>query len=231
MREKIKTIVVAGCLLALIVICYNAGEHLKRSSLNGRETSGSVSGSGTGTLIVLDAGHGGIDVGKMGVNGAEEKEINLKITLKIKKLLTEEGISVLMTRSDDNRLGDTQKDDLKERVRIINEEQPVLTVSVHQNSYKGSEVRGPQVFYYTDSDAGRSAARILQAELNQIDPAYSREEKGNNSYYILKNAKVPVVIVECGFLSNAKEADLLISDEYQDMVAGAVAEGVKKYID
>ena len=231
LREKAKTIAVAGCLLALIIICYHAGEHLKRSALNDRETSGSVSGSGTGTLIVLDAGHGGIDVGKMGVNGAEEKEINLKISIKIKKLLTKEGISVLMTRSSDDRLGDTQKDDLKERVRIMNKERPALAVSVHQNSYKGAEVRGPQVFYYTDSDAGRSAARILQAELNQIEPAYSREEKGNDSYYILKNAKAPAVIIECGFLSNPEEAEMLVTDEYQDMVAGVVAEGIKKYID
>ena len=87
------------------------------------------------------------------------------------------------------------------------------------------------MFYYTDSDAGRPAARILQEELNRIDPVYSREAKGNSSYYILKNAEVPVVIVECGFLSNVEEEELLISDEYQDTVAGAVSEGIKKYID
>ena len=217
-----------GCLLALLIICYKAGEQLKAGILNGRETAGSVSGSGT--LIVLDAGHGGIDVGKMGVNGAEEKEINLKISLKIKKLLTEDGISVVMTRSDNDRLGDTQKADLKERVRIMNEKHPVLAVSIHQNSYEGAEVRGPQVFYYTDSDAGRSAARILQEELNRIDPVYSREAKGNSSYYILKHAKVPVVIVECGFLSNAEEAAKLVTDEYQEKIASAVAAGIIQYI-
>lgn len=218
-----------GCLLALLIICYKAGEQLKAGILNGRETAGSVSGSGT--LIVLDAGHGGIDAGKTGVNGAQEKKINLEISLKIKNLLVEDGVSVVMTRSDDDRLGDTQKADLKERVRIMNEEQPVLAVSIHQNSYERAGVRGPQVFYYTDSDAGRSAAKILQEELNQVDPAHSREEKGNNSYYILKNAEVPVVIIECGFLSNPEEAEMLATDEYQDTVAGAVAEGIKKYID
>lgn len=229
MHEKLRTIAVIGCLLAVIIACYNAGERIKGHILNGRETAGSVSGSGT--LVVLDAGHGGVDAGKTGINGAEEKKINLKISLKIKKLLEEDGVLVVMTRSDDNRLGDTQKADLKERVRIMNEEQPVLAVSIHQNSYEGTEVRGPQVFYYTDSDAGRSAAKILQEELNQIEPAYSREEKGNSSYYILKNAEVPVVIVECGFLSNVEEAEMLVSNEYQDTLSEAVAEGIKKYID
>lgn len=229
MREKLRITAVIGCLLVLIIICYNAGEKLQGYILKGRETSGSVSGSGT--LIVLDAGHGGIDAGKTGVNGAQEKKINLEISLKIKNLLVEDGVSVVMTRSDDDRLGDTQKADLKERVRIMNEEQPVLAVSIHQNSYERAGVRGPQVFYYTDSDTGRSAAKILQEELNQVDPAHSREEKGNNSYYILKNAEVPVVIIECGFLSNPEEAEMLATDEYQDTVAGAVAEGIKKYID
>ena len=229
MYDKLRTIAVIGCLLAVIIACYNAGERIKGHILNGRETAGSVSGSGT--LVVLDAGHGGVDAGKTGINGAEEKKINLKISLKIKKLLEEDGVLVVMTRSDDNRLGDTQKADLKERVRIMNEEQPALAVSIHQNSYQGAGVRGPQVFYYADSKEGKTAAGILQEKLNQINPAYSRDEKGNNSYYILKNTEVPVVIVECGFLSNADEAAELVSDEYQDAMAAAVTEGIKQYIE
>ena len=229
MRRKMSIIVSIMVLLAMIAACCSFGEMLQTNIAQSRESSASVSDGGR--LVILDPGHGGIDAGKIGVNNAEEKEINLKISLKIKKLLTEDGISVVMTRSDNDRLGDTQKADLKERVRIMNEKHPVLAVSIHQNSYEGAEVRGPQVFYYTDSDAGRSAARILQEELNRIDPVYSREAKGNSSYYILKNAEVPVVIVECGFLSNVEEEELLISDEYQDTVAGAVSEGIKKYID
>ena len=193
-----------------------------------RESSASVSDGGR--LVILDPGHGGIDAGKIGVNNAEEKEINLKISLKIKTLLEREGISVMMTRTDDERLSDTHRSDLEERVRIMNEEKPRLVVSVHQNSYQSPEVKGPQVFYYTGSVEGRKAAEILQSGLNEIDPSYSRTAKENSSYYILKRAEVPVVIVECGFLSNADEADKLISDEYQEVVAKAIAEGITGYV-
>ncbi len=229
MFEKLKWIVLIAGMFALIVICRRAGEKLKDFILDERETSADV--SGTTELIVLDPGHGGVDTGKIGTNNAEEKEVNLKVSLKINAILEESDIAVVMTRSDDNRLADTQREDLKERVRIMNEEQPVLAVSIHQNSYQETGVKGPQVFYYTESEEGKTAAGILQEKLNQIDPTCSREEKGNNSYYILKNTEVPAVIVECGFLSNPDEAEKLVSDEYQDTIANAVAEGIKQYIE
>ena len=221
MRGRVKWIVLITGMIAVINICHRAGERLKHLILDERETSASV--SETGSVIVLDPGHGGVDAGKIGINNAEEKEINLKISLKIKKLLEGNGITVVMTRTDDNRLADTQKEDLKERVRIMNEEQPALAVSIHQNSYQGAGVRGPQVFYYAGSKEGKTAAGILQEKLNQNALSQS-DEKENNSYYILKNTEVPVVIVECGFLSNADEAAELVSDEYQDAMAAAVTE-------
>lgn len=229
MREKLETIVVIIALLLLITACGVVGEMLKKHILIDEETSAVVSREER--LVVLDPGHGGMDAGKIGVNGAEEKEINLDISLKIKKFLEENDISVIMIRESDERLADTQKGDLKERVRIMNEERPELVVSIHQNSYQGADVRGPQVFYYTDSDTGRSAAEMIQSELNGIEPAYSREAKANTSYYILKNSEVPVIIAECGFLSNAEEAENLINEEYQETVANAVARGIQKYIE
>ena len=187
-------------------------------------------------VIVIDSGHGGIDPGVVGIDGLEEKGINLKIAGYLGGYLEKEGFRVVFTREDDRGLYEEdspnkKNQDLKNRCALIRETAPVLTISIHQNSYQDQSVCGPQVFYYTDSDAGRSAAKILQEELNQIEPAYSREEKGNSSYYILKNAEVPVVIVECGFLSNAEEAEMLVSNEYQDTLSEAVAEGIKKYID
>ena len=182
MRGKLKFTALIGCLAVMIIICRKAGEQVRTYIMNDRETAAGVSGSER--LIVLDAGHGGIDAGKTGVNDAKEKDINLKIALKIKTLLEQADIPVVMTRDGDDRLGGTQKEDLRERVRIMNEERPVLAVSIHQNSYQGAEVRGPQLFYYTDSDEGRGAAEILQEELNQIDPEHARDAKGNDSYYI-----------------------------------------------
>ena len=221
MCRKMKAAVMIAVMIAVIVICRDAGKRLKESIMEAAETGAEASGSCL---------HGGIDAGKIGINNAEEKQINLEISLKIKKLLEDGGITVIMTRTEDNRLADTQKQDLMERVKIMNEEQPALVVSIHQNSYQESGVRGPQVFYYTDSAEAETAAEILQSELNKMDPSYTRKEKANSSYYILKQTEVPVVIVECGFLSNAEEAEKLKSEEYQNTVANAVVSGIEKYI-
>lgn len=214
-------------LLFVIIACGRAGNAVREHMLTVRETTASAA---EGTLIILDPGHGGADAGKTGENGAEEKTINLRISLITKKYLEEQGISVILTRKDDDRLADTQKQDLRERVHIINEEKPVLAVSIHQNSYQGTGVRGPQVFYYPDSEKGRKAAETVQAELNSINEDYTREIKSNASYYILKNADVPAVIAECGFLSNPEEAELLVDEEYQETLARAIAKGIRKYI-
>ena len=128
-------------------------------------------------LVLLDPGHGGIDAGKTGINGAKEKDINLNIALYIKKLLEKEKISVIMTRAEDCRLAETQVEDLKERVRIMNEEQPVLAVSIHQNSYHDESVRGAQVFYYSDSAKGKKAGEIMQNALNENLEGNGKEAK------------------------------------------------------
>ena len=228
MRRKLEIIVSIMILLAMIAASGSLGKILRENVVQSRESSATVLSDSK--KVVLDPGHGGIDAGKIGINNEKEKEINLKISLKIKKMLENEGISVIMTRTDDARLADTHRGDLEERVRIMNEEQPALVVSIHQNSYQDPEVKGPQVFYYTGAVEGKKAAEILQSGLNMIDSSYSRTAKENSSYYILKWTEVPVVIVECGFLSNAEEAGKLISNEYQETIAGAVAEGIMDYM-
>src|SRR5699024_5545690 len=102
-------------------------------------------------------GHGGKDPGKVAVNGVEEKDINLKIALFTKEYLEAEGVEVVMTRAEDERLADTQVGDLKQRVSLMNSQNPVLAVSIHQNSYHEESVRGAQVFYYADSEEGKAA--------------------------------------------------------------------------
>ena len=154
----------------------------------------------------------------------------LSIALYIKKLLEKEKISVIMTRAEDCRLAETQVEDLKERVRIMNEEQPVLAVSIHQNSYHDESVRGAQVFYYSDSAKGKKAGEIMQNALNENLEGNGKEAKANRSYYILKKTEVPVIIVECGFLSNYEEAEKLADEEYQQTMADVVREGIVNYI-
>ena len=229
MMKKAGVIVTLAALIGMILLCRAGSGMLRERIAEGREVSARPE-SREGCLVIIDPGHGGLDAGKIGVNGEEEKEINLNISLKIQKLLKEQGVEVEMTRTEDERLGETQVEDLKARVSLMNEKNPDLVISIHQNSYHEESVSGAQVFYYTDSAEAETAAEILQSELNKIDPSYTRKEKANSSYYILKQTEVPVVIVECGFLSNAEEAEKLISEEYQNTVANAVVSGIEKYI-
>ena len=184
MKKKVKILSVAVILGLLAVYCFRAGEFLREHLAEGRDTVGRLTAASeerNENLIVLDPGHGGIDGGKIGVNGAEEKEINLKISLKIKETLENAGMTVVMTREDDQRLAESQVEDLKKRASLMNEQNAVLTVSIHQNSYHEAGVSGAQVFYYTDSAEGKLAAQILQEALKGLDPENTKEEKGNNT--------------------------------------------------
>ena len=215
--------------IMLIILCQILSLKLEKriDNYNRAKETFKISGD---ALIILDAGHGGLDSGKIGINDQEEKDINLKIALKIKKLLEEQGISVMMTRSADERLSETQTEDLKARTEIMNRSNAALAVSIHQNSFRDSSVSGAQVFYYPDSDEGRKAADAIQEELNDMQPDNRKEVKANDTYYILKNTEIPVVIVECGFLSNYTEAEKLADDSYQSVVAGTVVRGILQYI-
>lgn len=186
--------------------------------------------------IVVDAGHGGADPGKIGINKAEEKDINLQVAKYLKKMLEESGIKVVMTRNDEKGLysegaNNKKVEDMRKRCEIIEKAHPVFTVSIHQNSYPEESVKGAQVFYYGESAEGKKLADTLQASLvQQLDPSNHRQAKSNKSYYLLKKTSSPTVIVECGFLSNSKEAELLVTKEYQEKVAEAVHMGILQHL-
>lgn len=180
--------------------------------------------------VVLDPGHGGEDPGKVGVNDALEKDINLQIAMKVKTLLEAEGIEVVMTREDDE-VPDAKREDMQERVKLINDTKPDIAVSIHQNSYGDASVRGAQVFYYTTSAVSQEAAQVLQEEFWTIDEGHKRQIKANDSYYILKKTQVPTIIVECGFLSNQEEAENLLTEDYQEQIALAICNGITKWLD
>lgn len=186
--------------------------------------------------VLVDPGHGGKDPGMVGAGGLEEKGINLDISLKLKKRLEGKGFHVVLTRETDEGLYDEQAEnkklqDLKRRIRLIEEESPDLVVSIHQNSYHEETVRGAQVFYYTDSAQSERAAELIQAAFREADPGNTKKAKGNSTYYILKKTEVPVVIAECGFLSNREEAVKLADEEYQQEMAEAAAKGVMRYLE
>lgn len=189
-----------------------------------------------GKVIVLDAGHGGADPGKVGTGGLTEKEVNLTIALLLQEQLEAEGIEVVMTRTTDMSLGDqnagNQKmEDLNTRVRLLEEAEADLAVSIHQNSFGDPSVSGPQVFYYTGSEEGERAAVCLQEALNsELQIAKPRVVKANDSYYLLKKTSGVLVIAECAFLSNPKEEALLRDTEYLMRVAEALKEGILAYL-
>jgi N-acetylmuramoyl-L-alanine amidase len=220
-------------------------------------------GAGTKAVVAIDAGHGGFDPGKVGTAGVKEKDINLAIALKTEKLLKDSGYTVIMTREEDEALcsGDeTNKKmtDLKNRVLTINQAEPAVAVSIHQNSYSAS-TKGAQVFYYEaqgetaakaadtgnlaqgaasggaetagGGNTGKRLASVMQNTLREwMGDGNERVEKGNSSYYMLKNVSCPFVIVECGFLSNPQEEEMLCKDEYQQKISEAICEGIENFL-
>lgn len=183
--------------------------------------------------IVLDAGHGGRDDGCSGVNGTKESEINLAITKKIKDLLEDYGFEVTLTRKDEKGLYEEDVDnyklsDMAKRMEIIEKAKPNFVISIHQNSYSDSSQRGAQAFYQEGDELGKSFAESMQTQLFAQLPN-ARESANKGDYYILNETGYPAIIVECGYLTNAEEEALLITDDYQTKVAYAIVCGVVKF--
>ena len=186
-------------------------------------------------VVVIDAGHGGTDPGKVGVDGSLEKDINLAVAKRLKTYLEQDDIRVIMTRETDTGLysdTDSRKKmaDMKKRCEIIEESGADLVVSIHQNSYHEENVFGAQVFYYKTSTEGEKAAAVIQEALQEVNPENTKKIKANDTYYLLKKTEVPTVIVECGFLSNYAEAEKLVSEDYQKKLAEAVTKGILQYL-
>ncbi len=191
--------------------------------------------TGTKEVIVIDPGHGGFDPGKVGVAGTLEKDINLSIAKLLDEVLAESGYVVYMTRDSDMALcqgneSSKKMADMNNRVALIEKTDPALTVSIHQNSYS-TGTKGAQVFYYSASEQGKELATILQQSIKDTigDDNY-RVEKANDSYYMLRKVSSPLVIVECGFLSNPEEEALLKDEKYQEKMAKGIAEGIENFL-
>lgn len=187
-------------------------------------------------VVAIDAGHGGNDPGKIGIDGTLEKDINLKIAMKLKKYLEASDVDVVLTRENDNGLysaKDSRKKmaDMTKRCDIINDAKPALTVSIHQNSYHQEEISGGQVFYYKKSEKGKELAEIIQKRFDfLLGEKNTRLAKPNDNYYLLLHVRTPIVIVECGFLTNSKESALLNTEDYQDRVAYTIHMGIMNYL-
>ncbi|NLL71893.1 MAG: N-acetylmuramoyl-L-alanine amidase CwlD [Epulopiscium sp.] len=186
-------------------------------------------------IIAIDPGHGGIDPGRIGEQGLDEKDLNLQISLYLQQYLEQSGAHAWMTRREDKGLyeeSDTNKKraDLKKRIQMINDSQADVTISIHQNSFPQKQYKGAQVFYHADSEKAKRLAELIQAELiSFVDPSNHREIKSNDTYYILKQSHMPTVIVECGFISNPEEERKLNDENYQQKIAWGIYVGIMKY--
>ncbi len=184
--------------------------------------------------VVIDAGHGGIDGGVSGrTTKVKESDLNLAIAMELKDCLTDMGFEVTLTRKTEAGLyGSTakgfKKRDMQKRKEIIQNADPALVISVHQNFYPSKSTRGGQVFYAKNSEEGKRLALRLQNRLNGL---YKEEgAKGRTAtkgeYFMLECAPCPSVIVECGFLSNPSDEALLKKGAFQRRLAACLAAGV-----
>ncbi len=177
-------------------------------------------------VVVLDPGHGGFDVGTLGsANMKNEDELNLAITLKVGNYLSQLGITPVYTRSDNGPVSDNKDDDMQERVNIINSSNAALAISIHMNSYPAdTSVKGPEVYYYgtnASTEESKKLASSMQATLNET--CSGRRSYKAEDYMVLREANIPAILIECGFLSCPTEEANLNDATYQDKLAQAIA--------
>lgn len=189
-------------------------------------------------VIVIDAGHGVPDEGAQSSNGTTEAQTNLKIALKLQNLLEQSGATVILTRSDENAIYDLDSKTLKQkkvsdihnRVKIGNESSADIFVSIHLNKIPEEQYWGWQCFYKDGDEQSINLAKSIQTNLNEaIQKENKRVAMKLDTVYIMKHVEVPISIVECGFLSNPEEEQLLLTDEYQDKLAWGIYNGIIDY--
>lgn len=189
--------------------------------------------------IVLDAGHGGIDGGAVGVNGELEKDINLAIVLNLQQLLQFSGFNVILTRDSDRSMHSdgvegirNQKiSDMENRRAIVDAHPNSLFFSIHQNRFTDSKYTGGQMFFTTRNPDSKRLAQSLQNSFAILQTGNTREIKViDNELYLFKEAVQPAVLIECGFLSNAEEARRLNDPDYQRKIAFSIYRGIVEFL-
>lgn len=195
--------------------------------------------SATEMLIILDAGHGGEDVGATSVNGVFEKDLNLSLTFILGEMLTEKGFAVVYTRSEDKLLykenenikGIRKISDLKNRCSIARNYPEALFISIHMNMFGDSKYSGLQVYYSQNNSESKTLAGAIQSSVKkELQPENNRNIKAGKDIYVLENIDNPAVLIECGFLSNPEEAKKLSEKEYQKILSFSIICGIIEYM-
>lgn len=190
--------------------------------------------------VILDAGHGYPDGGAVSADGTVESEINLKIVQKLQNLLEASNCTVILTRSDENGIYESSSSsirekkisDMKNRSNIANYSNAEIFVSIHMNKLPQTQYSGWQSFYKNEDEQSKFLANCIQKNLNNfIDKNNHREIKSIHNIYLTKNVQIPLVIIECGFLSNQEEAILLKTEKYQDLLAWSIYTGILDFFE
>ncbi len=220
----------------LAIICIIAAYGYVKSGIIDANTTVNTTPS-----VIIDAGHGGFDGGAVAKDGTVEKDINLQISLKVSQMLKYNGYDVIMTRDGDTGTEDDEnaaiasrkKSDLSNRLSLMKNNPDAIYVSIHLNKFTTSAASGAQVFYTKNYDEARLLAESVQSKIIElIQPENTRVVKqGTSSTYLLKNAAVPAIIVECGFLSNHLELEKLKTEDYQSQMAFAIVCGITNFLE
>lgn len=190
-----------------------------------------------GKTVIIDAGHGGVDGGAL-ATGIVEKDVTLAISLKVRDYLSEQGVNVVMTRETDTDLAAEgtkgfsrrKTEDLHKRLKIINESDGDLYVSIHLNALPQSQYRGAQTFYNITNETDKQFAELLQEAFRTELQNTNRVAKPIQNIYLIKNAKIPGVLAEVGFLSNPEERELLKNQKYQERIAQVITDTISNFL-
>jgi len=232
-RKNRKTIGIIAVLLAAVLAFVFMTRYIERSS------PVSVSDPRRIRTVVVDPGHGGIDGGAVGIGGIVEKNLNLEIALKLRDILLTNGYQVVMTRDSDRSIhssgqsiAEQKRSYMGNRLKLMESTANSLVVSIHQNTFEDSKYSGAQMFYGKVNEESRFLAEAIQKRfVSNLQKDNKRQIKeAGKDLYLMYHVKTPIVLVECGFLSNPIESALLSDDTYQNKVAFTVFSGIMDYL-
>jgi N-acetylmuramoyl-L-alanine amidase len=234
MKRRIRVAALALCMVLAVVMVHSAVASIRAITTR-------IVDIEQLPVIVLDAGHGGMDGGATGSGGLMEKEINLAITLKLRDMLAACGFTVVLTREDDRSIHDEgisgirrqKTSDMRNRLAIVEQHSPnVIFLSIHQNKFQDSSSHGAQIFHSPNNADSERLARILQDTIiEMVQPENTRDiKRAGKNLFLMYEAKCPAVLIECGFLSNITDTRNLTNPEYQKDLAFSIMVSLLRYL-
>ena len=233
LNKKLFILFIALLGVLFFIGCCNVIIHNKSTQVN--------TGANSNSTIIIDPGHGGIDGGAIGVGNINEKDINLKISLKLRDMLTSFGFRVIMTREEDKSIHDDnantirmqKKTDMHNRLALMEKFENPIFISIHQNTSPYKNATGSVVYYSANCPESQNLASIMQNNFTTLlQPDNKREiVQAKSNLFLLYKAKCPAVLTECGFISNGKECAMLQDDDYQNKICFLILKSLLEYFE